>query len=98
MYRFDRIEPAAEESVTPPGWTVPPIDDLRSAIAHVSRFEGQYRETDVPVDPDGELAGVYRHIGAGGTVERPTRIGPAMTFNAIKGFPDMRVHVGMMAS
>ena len=82
----------------PLGWTIPPIDDLRSAIAHVRKTEGQYRETDHPVDPKGELAGVYRHIGAGGTVMRPTRIGPAMTFNTIKGFPDMRVLVGMMAS
>jgi 4-hydroxy-3-polyprenylbenzoate decarboxylase len=101
MYRFDRIEPAAGETAipaAPEGWSIPRVNDLRSAIAHISRFEGQYRETDVPVDPDGELAGVYRHIGAGGTVERPTRIGPAMTFNTIKGFPGMRVHVGMMAS
>ena len=82
----------------PLGWTVPPVDDLRSAIAYLSGFEGQYRETDHPVDPHAELAGVYRHIGAGGTVMRPTRIGPAMTFNAIKGYPGMRVHVGMMAS
>jgi UbiD family decarboxylase len=80
------------------GWTIPQIDDLRSAIAHVRTVDGQYRETDHPVDPKAELAGVYRHIGAGGTVMRPTRIGPAMTFNNIKGFPGMRVHVGMMAS
>lgn len=82
----------------PLGWTVPPIDDLRSAIAHLSQYEGQYRETDHPVDPHAELAGVYRHIGAGGTVMRPTRVGPSMTFNNIKGYPGMRVHVGMMAS
>ena len=82
----------------PLGWTVPPIDDLRSAISYLSGFEGQYRETDHPVDPHAELAGVYRHIGAGGTVMRPTRIGPAMTFNNIRGYPGMRVHVGMMAS
>jgi 4-hydroxy-3-polyprenylbenzoate decarboxylase len=50
------------------------------------------------VDPKAELAGVYRHIGAGGTVMRPTRLGPAMTFNAIKGYPGWRVLVGLMAS
>ena len=90
--------PARKTSHHPLGWTVPPIDDLRSAIAYLQQFPGQYRETDHPVDPKGELAGVYRHIGAGGTVMRPTRIGPAMTFNTIEGYPGMRVHVGMMAS
>ncbi len=100
MLRVDPNERPKMESTAahPQGWTIPPIDDLRSAIAHVSRVEGQYRETDRLVDPIGELAGVYRHIGAGGTVMRPTRIGPAMMFNTIKGFPGMRVLVGMMAS
>lgn len=50
------------------------INDLRSAIELLKRHEGQYLETSHPVDPDAELAGVYRHIGAGGTVKRPTRI------------------------
>ena len=49
-----------------------PVNDLRSAIALLQRHEGQYIETDHPVDPNAELAGVYRHIGAGGTVKRPT--------------------------
>ncbi|MCS5931638.1 UbiD family decarboxylase [Klebsiella pneumoniae subsp. pneumoniae] len=48
--------------------------------------------------PNAELAGVYRHIGAGGTVKRPTRIGPAMMFNNIKGYPHSRILVGMHAS
>lgn len=74
------------------------INDLRSAIELLKRHEGQYLETSHPVDPDAELAGVYRHIGAGGTVKRPTRIGPAMMFNAIKGYPDSRILVGMHAS
>jgi UbiD family decarboxylase len=99
MYRVDQeATPRIRQNALPPGWTDPPIDDLRSAIAHLRGYEGQYRETDPEVDPHGELAGVYRHIGAGGTVMRPTRIGPAMTFNAVKGFPGVRVHVGMMAS
>lgn len=51
------------------------INDLRSAIALLQRHDGQYIETDRPVDPNAELAGVYRHIGAGGTVKRPTRTG-----------------------
>jgi 3-polyprenyl-4-hydroxybenzoate decarboxylase and related decarboxylases len=76
----------------------PQINDLRSAIALLQQHEGQYRETDHPVDPKAELAGVYRYIGAGGTVKRPTRIGPAMMFNSIKGYPDSRILVGMHAS
>nr|MDQ6120293.1 UbiD family decarboxylase [Klebsiella pneumoniae subsp. pneumoniae] len=64
-----------------------PIQDLRDAIALLQQHDNQYLETDHPVDPNAELAGVYRHIGAGGTVKRPTRIGPAMMFNNIKGYP-----------
>lgn len=75
-----------------------PIIDLRTAIDRLKKYNNQYLETDHPVDPIGELAGVYRYIGAGGTVIRPTRIGPAMTFNNLKGFPESRVLVGMMAS
>ncbi|OAY20263.1 UbiD family decarboxylase [Enterobacter asburiae] len=75
-----------------------PINDLRSAIALLQRHEGQYLETDYPVDPNAELAGVYRHIGAGGTVKRPTRTGPAMMFNSVKGYPGSRILVGMHAS
>ena len=82
----------------PQGWQVPPVNDLRSAIELLKTLPGQYIETDREVDPIAELAGVYRYIGAGGTVMRPTRIGPAMTFNKIKGFPDARVLVGLMAS
>ncbi|MFV0436003.1 MAG: UbiD family decarboxylase [Desulfopila sp.] len=82
----------------PQQWKIPPVNDLRSAIALLKTVPGQYLETNREVDPTGELAGVYRYIGAGGTVMRPTRIGPAMTFNNIKGYPGSRVHVGLMAS
>ncbi|QUT16483.1 UbiD family decarboxylase [Rahnella inusitata] len=74
------------------------VNDLRSAIALLKQHHGQYIETDHIVDPNGELAGVYRHIGAGGTVKRPTRIGPAMMFNNIKEYPGSRVLVGVHAS
>ncbi|WP_114193291.1 UbiD family decarboxylase [Edaphovirga cremea] len=74
------------------------INDLRSAIALLQQHSGQYIETDHQVDPHAELAGVYRHIGAGGTVKRPTRIGPAMMFNNIKGYAGSRVLVGVHAS
>ena len=79
---------AQTKAVHPLGWDVPNINDLRSAIAHLKTFKGQYIETDHPVDPKAELAGVYRYIGAGGTVMRPTQIGPAMTFNNVKGYPN----------
>ncbi|MET0531494.1 MAG: UbiD family decarboxylase [Microvirga sp.] len=82
----------------PLGWTVPPVNDLRSAIAYLQQFPDEYIETDREVNPKAELAGVYRHVGAGGTVMRPTRIGPAMMFNTIKGFPGSRVLVGLLAS
>jgi 4-hydroxy-3-polyprenylbenzoate decarboxylase len=82
----------------PQGWNVPPVNDLRSAIELLKTLPGQYIETDREVDPKDELAGVYRYIGAGGTVMRPTRIGPAMTFTNIKGYPGARVLVGLLAS
>ncbi|MGN1148216.1 MAG: UbiD family decarboxylase [Lachnospiraceae bacterium] len=59
----------------------------------------QLVETDVEVDPAAELSGVYRHVGAGGTVMRPTKSGgPAMIFNKIKGFEDARVAIGVVGS
>jgi UbiD family decarboxylase len=72
--------------------------DLRKVLDELKEIPGQYHETDVEVDPDAELSGVYRYIGAGGTVMRPTQEGPAMTFNNIKGFPNTRVSIGTMAS
>lgn len=77
---------------------LPPVNDLRSAIARLKDIPGQWLETNHPVDPIAELAGVYKKIGAGGTVQRPTKTGPAMMFNNVKGFPGSRVLVGMMAS
>ena len=52
------------------------VRDLRSALKRLKQMEGQYIETDVEVDPMAELAGVYRYVGAGGTVKRPTKEGP----------------------
>lgn len=77
--------------------TPSPVHDLRSAIERLQQHPGQYRTTSHPVDPHAELAGVYRRIGAGGTVMRPTRLGPAMLFENIKGYPQSRVLVGLMA-
>ena len=74
------------------------VSDLRSAIELLRTIPGQLVETDVPVDPLAEISGVYRHVGAGGTVMRPTRKGPAMIFNNVKGHPGAQVLIGLLAS
>lgn len=72
------------------------VNDLRSALELLQSIPGQLVETDVEVDPMGELSGVYRHVGAGGTVMRPTQEGPAMIFNNVKGHPGARVAIGLL--
>ncbi len=74
------------------------VHDLRSALELLRTMPGQLVETDVAVDPDAELSGVYRHVGAGGTVQRPTKEGPAMVFHNVKGHPDASVAIGVLAS
>jgi len=74
------------------------VTDLRSALRLLDSIEGQLLRTDHPVDPNAELAGVYRHIGAGCPVLPPTKIGPAMLFENIKGYPEARIVTGVMAS
>lgn len=74
------------------------VVDLRSALELLKNVPGQLIETNEPVDPHAELSGVYRYIGAGGTVKRPTKIGPAMVFNRVKGHDDARVLIGLLAS
>lgn len=75
------------------------VTDLRSALALLKTLPGQLIETDVEVDPAAELAGVYRHVGAGGTVKRPTTVdGPAMLFHNNKGHPGASIAIGVLAS
>ena len=74
------------------------VNDLRSALNLLKTVPGQLTECDEPVEPLAELCGVYRYVGAGGTVKRPTKIGPAMIFNRVKGHPDARVAIGVLAS
>lgn len=75
------------------------VTDLRSALELLREMPGQLVETDVEVDPAAELAGVYRYVGAGGTVRRPTNVnGPAMLFRSIKGHPDAQVAIGVLGS
>ena len=74
------------------------VNDLRSALELLRSMPGQLVSTDVEVDPEAELSGIYRYVGAGGTVKRPTKEGPAMLFENIKGHPGARVAIGLMAS
>jgi len=74
------------------------VNDLRSALELLEKTPGQLISTDVEIDPVAELSGVYRYVGAGGTVKRPTKTGPAMLFNSVKGHPDARVVIGLLAS
>lgn len=75
------------------------VTDLRSALTLLAGVPGELVATDTEVDPEGELSGVYRYVGAGGTTQRPTRKGgPAMVFNRVKGFADFRVAIGVVGS
>lgn len=75
------------------------ILDLRTALEVLRQTPGQLVETDIPVEPKAELSGVYRHVGAGGTVQRPTRVnGPAMLFHNVNGFEDASVAIGVVGS
>lgn len=75
------------------------ILDLRTALDVLRKEKGQLIETDIEVNPEAELSGVYRHVGAGGTVMRPTNVnGPAMIFKNVLGHPDASVVIGLLAS
>lgn len=75
------------------------VHDLRSALALLKTLPGELVSTDVEVDPQAELSGVYRYVGAGGTCMRPTRKnGPVMIFNNIKGFDNVSVAIGLNGS
>lgn len=74
------------------------VYDLRSALKLLRGIKGEFVETNEPVDPMAELSGVYRYVGAHGTTMRPTKIGPAMLFNKVKGYKDVRVAIGVLGS
>jgi 4-hydroxy-3-polyprenylbenzoate decarboxylase len=73
------------------------ILDLRTALEFLRGIPGQLVSTREPVDPVAELAGVYKLVGAGTPVAPPTRVGPAMLFENVKGY-DMPVVTGILAS
>lgn len=86
-----------QTNVTAPAPSATSIVDLRSALEFLSAIPGQLVSTHEPVDPVAELAGVYRLVGAGTPVAPPTRIGPAMVFECVKGY-SMPVVTGVLAS
>ena len=61
------------------------IYDLRSALEVIRKIPGQYLECDVEADPFCEITSVYHETGCRGTTIRPTKTGPMMMFNNIKG-------------
>jgi 4-hydroxy-3-polyprenylbenzoate decarboxylase len=74
------------------------IVDLRSALALLRTMEGELAETDVEVDPEGEIGRIYKRVGAGGTIMRPTKQGPALLFHTVKGFPGLSCTIGLMGT
>lgn len=72
------------------------VFDLRSAIEVVKNMPGQYVETDVEVDPFCEIGGIYRKVGANGTIMRPTKNGPTAVFNNVKGYPGLSCIIGIL--
>lgn len=73
------------------------IQDLRTALEFLAGVPGQLIETCEPVDAVAELAGVYRHVGAGIPIKGAAHNGPAMIFRAVKGY-DVPVVTGVLGS
>jgi len=73
------------------------IYDLRTALEFLETIPGELVSTDVEVDPQTELAGVYRKVGAGVPVMPPAPAGPAMRFRRVKGF-DVEVVAGVLGT
>ena len=73
------------------------INDLRTAMAVINNYQNQLSIISAEVDAEAELAGVYKYF-AGTPVIAPTQIGPAMLFENVKGYPNKRVLVGMLAN
>jgi gallate decarboxylase subunit C len=72
--------------------------DLRTQLECLASDPQHLVSCDEPVDPYLELAALYRHVGAGTPVAPPTRIGPAVLFNRVKGYPGWRMTTGVLAS
>ncbi len=73
------------------------VVDLRSALDFLATIPGQLLRIKKPVDPYCELAGVYKKIGAGTPVAPPTRPGPAVLFENVKGY-NIPIAAGLLAT
>lgn len=73
------------------------ICDLRTALEFLASVPGELVESSVEVDPEAELAAVYRRVGAGVPVMPPAPAGPAMVFRRVKGF-DVPVVAGVLGT
>lgn len=73
------------------------VFDLRTALEFLASVPGELVETDVEVDPEAELAAVYRRVGAGVPVAPPAPAGPAMLFRRVKG-DDVPVVAGVLGT
>ena len=74
------------------------IFDLRSALQVLQEIPGEYREITQPADLDAEMIGYYHKMGARGTSQRPTKLGPMMLFTNVKDRPGARVAIGVMGT
>lgn len=72
--------------------------DLRTTLQLLTDIKDELLVCDKPIDPIAELSGLYRYIGAGGTVPRPTKNGPAMLFTNIKGYPGAKIAIGILGT
>lgn len=73
------------------------VNDLRTALELLGTIPGELVSTSVEVDPEAELAAVYRKVGAGVPVLPPSPAGPAMRFERVKGF-DVPVVAGVLGT
>lgn len=71
------------------------INDLRSALEVLKEIPGQYLECNKEADPKCEITSIFHEIGCRGTTIRPTKIGPMLMFNKVKGYPGKKVAIGM---
>jgi len=73
------------------------VKDLRTALELLETVPGELVSTSEEVDPEAELAAVYRKVGAGVPVLPPAPAGPAMRFERVKGF-DVPVVAGVLGT
>ncbi len=74
-----------------------PVTDVRSALAALEGCAEHLRVSTDPIYPYLELASRYRAIGAGTPTPPPTRTGPAMLYENVRGYPGARILVGLLA-